>query len=1358
MDLPNSDHAGAPNAQRLPRQRRLKSKESTVLPEGRLSSFKRKQKHKDSSDTTVYYKIKGILSERKSGKTTEFLIDWEDNPVTREIYEPSWEPYSNVTPVAIYEWESKQAVHRYKSNSQHTTSSDRESIRPAKKRRTNNSEVSISLGRAKVPYPTTATRRSAGSKNKIREIKDSYEDEDSDSGDHLSVLIAPNKDINPKEYIVVRSPQLSNYSNSQESSQKPSPLQARVAPDSQILLPRRKSAPAFIWDEDIVPESQSSSDATSYKPSIPRSATAGDCEEVLQSVQPEISDRVRKGIARSSPEAILTQHTDTVDTVTVATKEQQQGNSSNNINSRKNFDKSSIPDSLIIENSSSLDFVPAQSAPQESLTPKSHQHLRSQPLGHTASEEPSPEPPASDLSPVPKTLIPESQQSFVHLLSSLEEEEEEEEEEAEESDPQRCVRSQVSLEIPDSYLVSDTFTKSSPGVDAQIGSQDRASSLPAQSQPKTVQSDSQRSQSFPSATVIDSSPEEIWQAAQIVTQIPRTSSQERFLEKSQSQGSKDHVQIDNSQASESTRLRLSHHYHFPDTLSEDHCVANNNGAEVPETQPSTSEISTEEASPQVLESIEFDADLHNAQLLYQEPLSSQDLAESASSNRLPPRPSSHLTLEMSTVGSGASHLAVSERRARSTKSRSPSTIPPRVSTAPPATSTNHPLPMRDSIADTSRSRNRPSSIPRSSIEELADMDPDVISVRNLARNEFIVPLPMMSQIRDVYDNTIRNRKKEIMSFLGESTTPDSDSMEMMIEELKLICDHQDLIVEESSTQSLDDSAQARYAVTISTKFLFVQQFLESLRQAKVHVVIVARDAILPILEALFRSQHYSYSRPDTSMIMPGNPGEPEKDLMQVTLLPTWIDVRDCIVAPASVVVAFDSSFSESQGGDEYYQILPFDPRNPDKRAPLLWLVTVNSVEHVELCIPTTLESSERKDRLVQYVTQTRKVVGLLDTNIYPDPQQAARRAAEYVMDDSLETEWPLNPMPDIEIELFDNRANNRLSNSMTQSLFSPLEPKSQSGYKRPSDFDAEDEDTASKRQRKIPTKQSRQPDLNVMDGNMAELQNTIKTLYARCEDYEKSIKRIQPKFQRALDERARFEHENAQAAKRQSEYEKKLGAQDESAAKLREENAILKNELSVARNSLLTSSANPSIAEYHQTKEDLRIAQAEIERLKKAQASVEKRADYAASLYQESSQQAQEMRNELTTLKSQRKELQRQASAARVEINKINHDGIIQQQVDVIDDLRRELAERERHLGIVSGQLDAYMNGRRTTRGTSVPRSPRTSNMSPRPRVLGSMAPGSNTASRGNSPAPGVFGGDLFQGGDAGRRFGAHLQ
>lgn len=279
-----------------------------------------------------------------------------------------------------------------------------------------------------------------------------------------------------------------------------------------------------------------------------------------------------------------------------------------------------------------------------------------------------------------------------------------------------------------------------------------------------------------------------------------------------------------------------------------------------------------------------------------------------------------------------------------------------------------------------------------------------------------------------------------------------------------------------------------------------------------------------------------------------------------------------------------------------------------------------------------------------------------------------------------------------------------------------------------------------------------------MNGSsISELEKTVNTLYARCEDYERSIERIRPKLQRALDERARSEHENAQVVKRQSEYNTNLELRDEAAAKLREENASLKTELAVAKKSLLTSEI-PSVVELHEAKNDLLAAHAEIKRLKKTNASLEKRVDYATSLYQENSQQSQEMRNELTTLRSEREELERQASAARIEMNKIAHDGIIQQQIDTIDELRRELMEKERHLGVIAGQLDAYMNGRRTTRGTSVPRSPRMNNMSPRPRGYSNMAPGSNAASRGNSPTPGVLGGDLFQGGEAGRRFGAHLQ
>lgn len=42
----------------------------------------------DSQDD--WYSIKRILDERKVGKHTEYLVDWENHPTTGEQYSPSW--------------------------------------------------------------------------------------------------------------------------------------------------------------------------------------------------------------------------------------------------------------------------------------------------------------------------------------------------------------------------------------------------------------------------------------------------------------------------------------------------------------------------------------------------------------------------------------------------------------------------------------------------------------------------------------------------------------------------------------------------------------------------------------------------------------------------------------------------------------------------------------------------------------------------------------------------------------------------------------------------------------------------------------------------------------------------------------------------------------------------------------------------------------------------------------------------------------------------------------------------------------------------------------------------------------------
>lgn len=88
MDLSDNDRAGKSKAPRIPRQRRLKRKNLAESPVRSSKSSKKRSKKKDS--TPPLYDINGILDERKSGKITEYLIDWRDNPETGESYEPTW--------------------------------------------------------------------------------------------------------------------------------------------------------------------------------------------------------------------------------------------------------------------------------------------------------------------------------------------------------------------------------------------------------------------------------------------------------------------------------------------------------------------------------------------------------------------------------------------------------------------------------------------------------------------------------------------------------------------------------------------------------------------------------------------------------------------------------------------------------------------------------------------------------------------------------------------------------------------------------------------------------------------------------------------------------------------------------------------------------------------------------------------------------------------------------------------------------------------------------------------------------------------------------------------------------------------
>lgn len=162
--------------------------------------------------------------------------------------------------------------------------------------------------------------------------------------------------------------------------------------------------------------------------------------------------------------------------------------------------------------------------------------------------------------------------------------------------------------------------------------------------------------------------------------------------------------------------------------------------------------------------------------------------------------------------------------------------------------------------------------------------------------------------------------------------------------------------------------------------------------------------------------------------------------------------------------------------------------------------------------------------------------------------------------------------------------------------------------------------------------------------------------------------------------------------------------------------------------------------------------------------------EFIRNQYQTASYEAAESSRRVDALEETIAKLSVKASDNAVHIHKIHHSSEIQQHLDRVKELTADNEELERELEKKSEELRVLMNGRRQTRGTSVPRSPRmgAGTMSPgsRPamgRVIGNF--GGQNGSRGNSPAPGdvgmrgsQFGEALFQGPSNSGRWGNHLQ
>lgn len=251
----------------------------------------------------------------------------------------------------------------------------------------------------------------------------------------------------------------------------------------------------------------------------------------------------------------------------------------------------------------------------------------------------------------------------------------------------------------------------------------------------------------------------------------------------------------------------------------------------------------------------------------------------------------------------------------------------------------------------------------------------------------------------------------------------------------------------------------------------------------------------------------------------------------------------------------------------------------------------------------------------------------------------------------------------------------------------------------------------------------------------AQLRQSKNELEIRISSYSSLINKIHPKYQDALKERATAQSAKEAAQAQVLAINQRMESRIEDIAKLKEEKAVLQAELSAARASL-SSATVPSVAELAQAQESISTLQSEKARLEKKIANIQRDFDFTRNEYQKASNSAVESAAEVSMLKEEAEILRRQASSNLVTVAEIQRSSGNKELEDRIDELEAQVAEYQNELARKNEELKAKMNGRRETRGTSVPRSPRLGSGAMSPRPYGTIRIGGG-GSRGTSPAPG---------------------
>ncbi|KAK0719622.1 hypothetical protein B0H67DRAFT_573592 [Lasiosphaeris hirsuta] len=630
------------------------------------------------------------------------------------------------------------------------------------------------------------------------------------------------------------------------------------------------------------------------------------------------------------------------------------------------------------------------------------------------------------------------------------------------------------------------------------------------------------------------------------------------------------------------------------------------------------------------------------------------------------------------------------------------------------------------------------------------------------RTDFIVTLPMAASSRETYLRVISENKLTMIEFGQVLATSYSNPGEPLIAKMDAIfqqlLDICDLPAWAKDIPNMGPDEMMRHATNTNSKFLFVYEFLNDLRDLNSRVLILSRPGpTFEYLEAVVAASDFTYT-----VLGRGPLREHDTDDIDVILATTSQDLST-IHKPIDVVIAFDYIARSVE--------LPPSLAYDDIDLVVLSLLVTHSLEHIDFQLGRELEGIERKGALNLALATAKDLLRNPESG-HPEPHDAASIFASFLRNPENGLNWEHQVLPD---DIFDVWLSSQVEPESSGNV--PQHPEVLNGptnRKRTSD-DAEE--GRSKRARVLEIQQpglsatpvqisellrntlSSHPatdkssvqllevpigQLESMATKIAELEERLVTqagIEARIREHAKSIeaqlqshvrteRRLQPKYYEALRDRKEAGRARKKAEDQAELTKKRLEASTLEAEALKERIKVLDSKLADA-NMAMAASTVPDVARLANAEKELAEAQVKIQSLEKKVASALKETEYSRSAYQNASNSYGEVSRENQDLKETINGLEKRASDNIVKIHEINASSQLQAVGRQVEEYQAIVRERDLALERARDELRHLKNGRRETRQASVPRSPRTGVMSPRPGGRGGA-----TGSRGTSPAP----------------------